>query len=326
MQKILIIQTAFLGDVVLATPLIENLHRQFPNAVIDLMVRKGNEGLLQNHPIIRKLYTFDKKNKWSSILRNLSEIRREKYDLAINLQRFASSGLITFLSGAKEKRGFKANPFSWCYSAKFPHDTKHGQHEVDRNLQMISKEIQNPNRIPKLYPSTEDFSHVNQFKTTSYFCLAPSSVWFTKAAPKEVWVTLTNQLREKGTIYFLGGPADIPLIEEIITQTGRNQVQNLAGELTLLQSAALMRDATRNYVNDSGPLHLASAMNAKVTAFFCSTVPSFGFGPLSDDQEIIEITELSCRPCGLHGHKACPKGHFQCGKQLVDVLKNKFQN
>jgi heptosyltransferase-2 len=78
-----------------------------------------------------------------------------------------------------------------------------------------------------------------------------------------------------------------------------------------------MSKAVRNYVNDSGPLHLASAMNAPVTAFFCSTVPSFGFGPLSDDSEIKETTEkLDCRPCGIHGFKTCPKGHFKCGKGI----------
>jgi ADP-heptose:LPS heptosyltransferase len=171
MQKILIIQTAFLGDVILATPLIENLNRQFPNAMIDMMVKKGNEDLLQKHPILRKTLTFDKKQKWTSILQNLREIRIEKYDLVINLQRFASSGFITLLSGSKEKRGFQENPFSWCYSLKFTHDMKQGQHEVDRNLQMISKEVHHPVRKPQLYPSIEDITFVSHFKSTPIFAL-----------------------------------------------------------------------------------------------------------------------------------------------------------
>ncbi|MGZ4057095.1 MAG: glycosyltransferase family 9 protein, partial [Bacteroidia bacterium] len=75
----------------------------------------------------------------------------------------------------------------------------------------------------------------------------------------------------------------------------------------------LIKDAQMNYVNDSGPMHIASAMNAKTTAIFCSTVPAFGFGPLSDDAKIVETKlQLDCRPCGLHGHKECPKGHFKC--------------
>jgi heptosyltransferase-2 len=77
-----------------------------------------------------------------------------------------------------------------------------------------------------------------------------------------------------------------------------------------------MENAKRNYVNDSGPLHLASAMNAPVTAFFCSTSPLFGFGPLSDDSKISEVENLDCRPCGIHGHKECPKGNFRCGNEL----------
>jgi heptosyltransferase-2 len=78
-----------------------------------------------------------------------------------------------------------------------------------------------------------------------------------------------------------------------------------------------VQDAQMNYVNDSAPLHLASAMNAPVTAFFCSTIPAFGFGPQSANATIIETTiKLDCRPCGLHGYKACPKGHFKCAESI----------
>ena len=104
-------------------------------------------------------------------------------------------------------------------------------------------------------------------------------------------------------------------------------MQNLSGKLSLLESAALMKDAMMNYVNDSAPMHIASAMNAPVCAVYCSTVPDFGFGPLSEQSFVVEVKEkLSCRPCGLHGHKACPQGHFRCAmdiesNQLLDILK-----
>ncbi|MFN5311904.1 MAG: glycosyltransferase family 9 protein, partial [Flavobacteriales bacterium] len=116
--------------------------------------------------------------------------------------------------------------------------------------------------------------------------------------------------------YLLGAPSDRAYLDEIVKNTRSTQVVNLAGQLSLLQSAALMAGAKHNYVNDSGPLHLASATNAPVSAFFCSTVPEFGFGPLSDQYGIIEVKELDSRPCGLHGHKSCPKGHFRCGAAL----------
>ncbi len=317
MQKILIIQTAFIGDVILATPLIGNLKTQFPEAKIDFLVKNGNQSLLKNDPNLNDILVFDKKKKVASLLELLKKIRANKYDLVINLHRFASSGILTFLSGAKQKLGFKKNPFSFAYTQSFPHEIGNGKHEVDRNLELIKHLTSNLNRQPKLYPSSEDFEAIQMYQTENYYCLAPSSVWFTKQAPKEIWLKLIAKLtRENATIYLLGGPDDFELCDEIKAKTNTQKVINLAGKLSLMQSAALMKNAKRNFVNDSGPLHLASAMNAPVSAFFCSTTPLFGFGPLSDDSEIIEVENLSCRPCGLHGHKECPKGNFRCGNEL----------
>ena len=85
----------------------------------------------------------------------------------------------------------------------------------------------------------------------------------------------------------------------------------------MLQSAALMEGALMNYVNDSAPMHLASAMNAPTTAIFCSTIPAFGFGPLSDNCVVIESSQkLNCRPCGIHGSKFCPEKHFNCAEKI----------
>jgi heptosyltransferase-2 len=317
MQKILIIQTAFIGDVILATPLIGNLKTQFPDAKIDFLVKNGNQSLLRNDPNLNEILVFDKKKKVASLLELLKKIRANKYDLVINLHRFASSGILTFLSGAKQKLGFKKNPFSFAYTQSFPHEIGNGKHEVDRNLELIKHLTSSLNRQPKLYPSKEDFEAIKTYHTENYYCLAPASVWFTKQAPKEIWLKLIAKLSaENSTIYLLGGPDDKELCEEIKLKTNAQKVINLAGKLSLMQSAALMKDAKRNFVNDSGPLHLASAMNAPVSAFFCSTTPLFGFGPLSDDSEIIEVENLPCRPCGLHGHNECPKGNFRCGNEL----------
>jgi ADP-heptose:LPS heptosyltransferase len=321
MDKVLIIQTAFLGDVILATPLIENIHEHFPNAQIDFLLKKGNEALLKEHPILRKTYVFDKSRKRKSMMELIRSIRKQQYDLVINLHRFASSGLITTFSGAKETRGFTKNPFSFLYSKRVPHELGKGQHEVDRNLSLISDFVEHPQRRPQLYPSQADLNFVSQWKNEAYFCLAPASVWFTKQAPPAVWQYVMEKFDEDGVqFYLLGGPADYDLCEGIKLVSQRNNVHNLAGKLSLMQSAALMKDAKRNFVNDSGPLHIASAGNAPVSAFFCSTTPAFGFGPLSDDSNVIEVENLACKPCGLHGHKACPKGHFQCGNGLVEAM------
>lgn len=130
----------------------------------------------------------------------------------------------------------------------------------------------------------------------------------------------------------MGAKSDYTLCEEIKTQStvDESRIINLAGKLSFLASAAMMKNAAMNYVNDSAPLHFASAMNAPVTAVYCSTVPAFGFGPLSDESYVVETKlELKCRPCGLHGKKSCPLGHFHCSviesEQLLVPL-NKSEN
>ena len=111
----------------------------------------------------------------------------------------------------------------------------------------------------------------------------------------------------------MGGKEDKALCDKISTLSANKNIEVLAGSLNFLQSAALMQTAVMNYVNDSAPLHFASAMNAPVTAIFCSTIPGFGFNPLSDKSFTVETkVQLSCKPCTLHGRKACPLGHFKC--------------
>lgn len=317
MQRILIIQTAFLGDVILASPVWENLHRQFPKAQIDVVVKKGNESLLAAHPFLRQVFVFDKSQKVKNLWNLGKTLRSEQYDLVINLQRFASSGILTVLARGKESRGFEKNPLSFLYTKQFKHEMKPNWHEVDRNLQLISDLVPAPIRRPQLFPSQEDLNAIQIYQEVPYYCLAPTSVWFTKQAPQEIWLALIEKLSQtKDQIFLLGAPSDRAYLDEIVKNTRSSQVINLAGKLTLLQSAALMAGAQHNYVNDSGPLHLASATNAPVSAFFCSTVPEFGFGPLSDQSSIIEVKDLDCRPCGLHGHQSCPMGHFRCGAAL----------
>jgi heptosyltransferase-2 len=313
-KKILVIQTAFLGDVILATPVVSELKRIFPSAQIDILVKKGNESLLNNNPHISAIYTFDKKGgKLKSILNLSKEFRAKKYDLVINLHRFGSSGLITLLSGAKKKYGFKKNPFSFGYTKRFDHEIGNGTHEVTRNLKVIEEFGSVDLKRPELFPTQEHFDKATAFGLSNYSCFAPASVWFTKQLPEEKWIELIRKRSTDEQIVLLGGPDDQSLCQKIIDQAGV-KAHNLAGKLNLLESAALMANAKMNFVNDSGPLHLASAMNAPVTAFFCSTIPAFGFGPLSENSTIVETEEkLTCRPCGLHGHKSCPEGHFKCG-------------
>lgn len=317
LDRILVIQTAFLGDVILASPVWENLHAAYPDAQIDVVVKKDNDSLLVAHPFLHQVFVFDKSQKVKNLWNLGKTLRSHQYDLVINLQRFASSGILTLLANGKESRGFEKNPLSFLFTKRFKHEMKPNWHEVDRNLSLISDLVPTPRRRPELYPSKEDLTSIQFYQEVPYYCLAPTSVWFTKQAPQEIWLELIEQLsQKKAQIFLLGAPSDRAYLDEIVKNTRSSQVSNLAGQLTLLQSAALMAGAKHNYVNDSGPLHLASATNAPVSAFFCSTIPEFGFGPLSENTSIIEVKNLDCRPCGLHGHEVCPKGHFKCGKNL----------
>lgn len=322
MQKILVIQTAFIGDVVLATGLLEKLHKSYPDAAIDILVRKGNETLFNAHPFLHAVLVWDKQqDKYRHLLQVLKQVRTNRYDLAVNVQRFAATGLLAAFSKAKRTVGFDKNPFSFLFSDVVRHvvsDGTHALHEIERNQQLISEFTNDKAERPRLYPSTADREAVAGLQQLPYICVAPASVWFTKQFPKVQWISLLDALPPGYPVYLLGAPGDHALCEEIRRATRHDAVQNLAGKLSFLTSAALQEKAVMNYVNDSAPMHFASSVNAPVAAVYCSTLPAFGFGPLSDKSFVIETEEkLACRPCGLHGKRACPEGHFACATRIT---------
>lgn len=323
-MKFLVIQTAFIGDVILATPLVEKLRRFYPDAQIDFLLRKGNEKLLAGHPHIGRVWVWDKKKaKYAGLLALARQLRRERYDEVFNCQRFAAAGLLTVFCGAKRTTGFGKNPFSFLFTRRVPHrfGTKEQPvHEVQRNLALIEHRTDNSFEMPRLYPPAADYERAKSFIPASgtYVCIAPTSVWFTKQFPPHKWVELIGRIPAGCTIYLLGGPEDADACAGIQAAAAHPGVKNLAGQLSLLESAALMQSAAMNYVNDSAPMHLASAVNAPVAAVFCSTVPLFGFTPLSAQSRIVETRDaLDCRPCGLHGRRACPRGHFACAETIA---------
>jgi heptosyltransferase II len=325
MQKILIIQTAFIGDVVLATALIEKIKVFHPSAIIDVLVRKGNESLLLNNPNINAVLVWNKKeSKLKNLFSILQQIRKTKYDKVINAQRFFATGLLTAFSKATEKIGFDKNPLSIFFTTKVLHiisTTPPYRHEVERNNDLIKHFTDDKLSLPKLYPSNTDYESVQQYTAQPFVTMTPSSVWFTKKFPFEKWIELIDKFPSTYKIFLLGGKDNIDECKAIQEKCSNTNIEMLASKLSFLQSTALMKDAAMNYVNDSAPLHFASSVNAPVTAFFCSTLPAFGFTPLSTKSFIIEIDEkLTCRPCGLHGKKECPLKHFKCGYG-IDVTK-----
>ncbi|MDE3236562.1 MAG: glycosyltransferase family 9 protein [Bacteroidota bacterium] len=336
MQKFLVIQTAFIGDAVLATGLIEKLHEHFPEASIDFLVRKGNEGLFKKHPFLHEVLIWNKKkNKYLHLLQLLFKLRSKQYDVVVNVQRFAATGFLTAFCGAKLTVGFDKNPFSRFFSKKITHavsEENEALHEIERNHSLISFFTDEVPAKPRLYPCDADETAVEILKNNAYICIAPASVWFTKQFPPHKWISFIHQLPAHLKVYLLGAPGDFGICQEIDSQCSHLDVENLAGKLSFLESAALMKDARMNYVNDSAPMHFASAVNAPVAAVYCSTLLAFGFGPLSDKSFIVETREkLNCRPCGLHGKKACPQQHFNCAntiqnQQLLELINGVIES
>ncbi|HEX5024401.1 MAG TPA: glycosyltransferase family 9 protein, partial [Agriterribacter sp.] len=187
MQKFLIIQTAFIGDVVLATALVEKLHAFFPGARIDFLLRKGNEGLLKGHPYLNEVLIWDKKQgKYASLWQLLKLIRKRKYDKVINIQRFGATGALTAFSNAKERIGFDKNPFSRFFDVRVKHimaNEINSPHEIARNLTLIEHFTDASVYKPKLYPGEVDEQTVERLRLHPYICIAPASVWFTKQYP-----------------------------------------------------------------------------------------------------------------------------------------------
>jgi ADP-heptose:LPS heptosyltransferase len=329
-MKVLVIQTASIGDVILITPILEAMHQHYPDSTIDLLVKKGMDSLFTGHPFLNQVLTWDKgQGKYRNLVSLIRKIRRSHYDHVITAQRFFSSGIIALLSGAGETTGFQKNPVSRWFTHRVPHLMgDENIHEVDRNIMLIKHLGVQGRFLPKLYPSPGAFAAASSAVQPPYVCFAPSSLWFTKQYPLIKWIGLLDEVPEHFACVLVGSTDDVELCREILNKTTHPRVISLAGKMSLLETAALMKGAVLNFTNDSAPMHLASAMDAPVTAIFCSTIPAFGFGPLSTVSNVAEVQEqLSCRPCGIHGRKSCPEGHFRCGmlittNQLIAKLSN----
>ncbi|MGB1031961.1 MAG: glycosyltransferase family 9 protein [Flavobacteriales bacterium] len=200
MGKVLFIQTAFIGDAILATAMLEKWHKSYPEHQISLLVRKGNESLFNNHPFLHELHIWEKnKGKYSSLWKVLKTIRKNKYDLLVNLHRFSSSGFLTVFSGAKETRGFTKNPLSRWFDLRFDHPIgrkgdQQFSHETVRNQQLIAKETGDEAEQPMLYTGPNEKQKVEALIGEPFVTISPSSVWATKAWPSSKWVAVLNQM------------------------------------------------------------------------------------------------------------------------------------
>ena len=321
-SKVLIIQTAFLGDAVLMTSLLEKIRVECPSSIIHLLVRKGLEDVFKAYPQdnLGQVWTYDKSNKLKSWWALRNELTKEKFDQVFVVQRFLGMGLLSISIGAKKVVGFDKNPLSLLFGEKVTHEFGLGKHETERNTQLLSSWLGNQVHKPFL-----NASHLNNFpvdlQAKKYLAISPGSVWETKRFPVHKWIEFIRLLPLDQEIVLMGSAAEKHLSDEIekaFIGSGR-KIINACGRFNLQEAIAVYQQSLMSFVNDSGPLHICSALNTPTVAIFCSTIPAFGFGPLAKQHQIIEVKEkLTCRPCGDHGKKSCPETHFNCAN-LIDV-------
>jgi ADP-heptose:LPS heptosyltransferase len=277
--------------------------------------------LLENNPHLDHVWIWDKSKKYRSLFQLIKDLRLFYFEHVFTVQRFLNMGILTALLRAKNKVGFDKNPFSFFFTRKVKHLIPHEidgsfLHEVQRNYQLIDEDkvLDAEELQPKVYLKDSIVESVKKYKESDFIVMAPSSVWFTKQWSRHKWTELANKLAAKYKVYLIGAPSDKEYCEKV--RQDHPNIINLCGELSLLESAALMMGSKRVFANDSAPLHLASSVNAPTTGIFCSTVPAFGYFPLSFDSKVIQVDDLDCRPCGLHGKVSCPQGHFKCSEEI----------
>ncbi|MFZ4619066.1 MAG: lipopolysaccharide heptosyltransferase II [Bacteroidota bacterium] len=325
--RILVFQTAFLGDVILTLPMIQLLHARYPSAEIDVVTTPNAAEFLMNHPAISNIIKYDKR-KVQKGLKGIAAmsvfLSKRNYDLAVVPHRSFRTSMIITLSGIKERIGFSTASVAFLYNHVVRYEKNF--HEIDRNISLLQPlGIQNPDReLPRLYPSKTDKEYINKFlferellNQERMIAIAPGSVWNTKRWPAERYAQSAVMLAEAGfELLIVGGKEDEELGAAIVETAKHKHIYNAVGKLSLLQSAELIGRCNVLITNDSAPLHIAVAMRTPVAAIFGATVPAFGFGPYGDHDIVIETKDLKCRPCAIHGGKECPIGTFVCMKNI----------
>jgi len=318
--RYLVLQPAFLGDAILTLPLIGGLRAAEPKAEIHWVVRKGVESLFVGHPWVSQLWVWDK--SWRGWWGLYAELRQRKWEAVLTVHRYLRMGFLGRLLPARTYITFDRNPLAWAYTHKTPHAFVEGLHEVERNLSLL-RPLGIPAHLPAppwLFPPAEAWNAIQPYlRQKPFLIVAPTSRWPTKEAPFPLWKAFLRKVISDFPVYLTGMPADHHRLEALVISS---RIHNLAGQLSLLELTALIAHAHRVFTVDSATTHIASAMGTPTTTVYCATVPAFGFGPLAPHSRVVETSEkLPCRPCGLHGHSACPEKHFRCGWSLsVEAL------
>lgn len=329
-MRILIIHTAFIGDIVLSTPLIRKIKESYNNCSITYVTTPIGAEILKNNPNLNNIIIYDKKGKHKGLngIWDLGKrLRYENFNIVITPHRYLRSSILSWLSRSPIRKGYDIASGAFLFTDKIHYDKT--KHEVEKLLSFVDYEKTNKKRYEiELFPSNKNIKFADiiweQYNLNNYKIISinPGSKWFTKQWPIEYFNTLIQCLNKYKPIkiIILGGK------EEINLPIFSKNTIDLRGETSLLDLAEILKRSDIVVTNDSSPIHIASAFKKpKIFAIFGPTVKNFGFFPWSLNNEIFETNNLDCRPCGIHGGNSCPEKHFKCMKDITpDKVLNKI--
>ena len=328
-MNILIIHTAFIGDIVLSTALVSKVKEKYPDSNIYYLTTPLGKEILKNNPKIKEVIVYDKRGKdkgFGAFISFVRRIRKLKIDVCLTPHRYLRSSILSILSGAKIRVGYDIANLSFVFNKKIKYDKT--KHEVEKLLSFIDDD--NKRFELEMYPSEKDKIKIdtllkNLSENKKIILIAPGSKWFTKKWPEEYFKILIQNLikRDDLLIIITGGKE-----EKEIELNLDSKVLDLRGEITLLELAELTKRASLVVSNDSAPIHITSAFpNTRIIGIFGPTVKEFGFFPWSKNSKVFEINGLYCRPCAIHGGNSCPEKHFRCMKEITpDLIENEIYN
>lgn len=316
MKKILIIRFSSIGDIVLTTPVIRCLKNQIPGSEIHYLTKKSFSGILEHNPYITKIHTIEKELSEIS-----DELKKENFDFVVDLHNNLRSAQVkAFLR--KPSCSFKKLNFKKWILVNFKINQMPELHVVDRYMKTIEQlGVKNDNKGLDYFITEKDEINIASFPAShqdGYIGFVIGAKHFTKQLPTDKIISICKKLNRP--IILLGGKEDTEraiIIEKAIGSS----VYNACGKYNLNQSASLIKQATKIISHDTGLMHIAAAFKKEIISVWGNTVPAFGFTPyLPDDRsKIVEVKNLSCRPCSKIGHDRCPKGHFKCMMEIDEV-------
>lgn len=325
-MKILVIRLSSLGDVVLATTVVELLKRYHPYAEVDFLVKKEYSDLLEGNGNIRRVIPFDSRGRQKGVTGLFAiagELKREGYTHVIDLHGNLRSRIISVLLVKSKtlrytKQALRRRMLLWGIKLHTVHTVK----AYCASLSSLEAKDAEFIPLPSIQISNKEDDAAGKLlgalgiiDGSVLIGLNPGAKWATKRWTEEGFVEVgkraINELGSKVLIF--GGPGEEGLCDRIAEGIGDGAF-SIAGKTGLKEAAALMKRCRVFVTNDSGPMHMATAVETPVVAIFGPTVQGFGFSPLG--KSVVVERDLKCRPCSLHGSERCPKGHFECMKGI----------